>query len=102
MVILAVNDEGMKKERSASPLLLLQQLERHATPKTLIAAPEAEHFPNFRTKATRLMPDLGVESIATRKRANSAPPVTPPAITKRLRVTYKVSERLVRSYGRGV
>ena len=101
VVILAVDNEAMKKERSASPLLLLPHLERHATPKILVAATEAKHFPNFQTKASHLMPDLGIESIATRKRANSAPPVTPPAITKRLRVTYEDSERLVRSYSRG-
>lgn len=44
-----------------------------------------------------LTPNLGAEPVATRKRAISAPPVTPPAITKRLRITDEKVARLVRS-----
>ncbi len=90
-VILAVDDEAIKKESSANSSLLLQQLEHHASPKTLVATPEAECLPKFWTEANHLMP---IESIATHKRANSAPPVTPPAIAKRLRATDEDSERL--------
>ena len=99
-IILAVDDEAIKKESSANSSLLLQDLEHHASPKTLVAAPEAEYLPNFWTEANHLMPILEAESIATHKRASSAPPVTPPAIAKRLRVTDENSERLVRSCSR--
>ncbi len=97
-VIQAVDDEAIKKESSANPSLLLQQPEHHASPKTLVAAPQAEHLPTFWTEANHLMPNLEAE--ATHKRANSAPPVTPPATVKRLRVTDEDSERLVRSCSR--
>lgn len=96
---LTFDAQAVKKELSATPSGFDKQSERHASPKRLIAASEAEHVPNLRTEATRmhLTPNLGAESIATRKRPRSAPPLTPPANTKRLRVTEEKVERLVRS-----
>lgn len=101
LVVLAVDDQAVKKERSTSPPLFPQHSECHPSPETLIFAPEAEHVGNFETEANHSKPNLGGgESIATRKRASSAPPVTPPAINKRLRLTDENLERLVRSCSR--
>ena len=102
LVVLAVGDHAVKKERVTSPSLFVEHSERHPSPKSLVVAPEAEYLENSGTGAKHLMPNLGSESIAKRKRATSAPPVTPPAITKRLRLTDENLKRLVRSCSRMV
>lgn len=86
----AVDAQAIKNERSATPSFFDRcghSEQRHASPKRFTAASEAEHVPN----------SLGAGSIAIRKRPHSAPPLTTPAITKRLRVTDDKLERLVRS-----
>ncbi|CAF9931761.1 hypothetical protein IMSHALPRED_008710 [Imshaugia aleurites] len=64
LAVVAVDEQVIKQECSTSPTLhpslLLKQSERLPSPKTLVVA---------------------------HKRANSAPPITPPAITKRLRIS---------------
>lgn len=94
LVVLAVGEQSVKRECSTSPSLLLKESERRPNPKTLAAAPGADHVPKF---GTELMPNLRGESIATRKRANSAPPVASPAVIKRLRLTDESFEHLIRS-----
>lgn len=94
LVVLAVGEQSIKRERSTSPSLFLEEPERRPSPKTLAAAPGADHVPKFETE---LMPNLRGESIATRKRANSAPPIASPAVIKRLRLTDESLEHLVRS-----
>ena len=84
LVGLAVDAQAVKNERRATPFLFGEHSERHASPKRLIAASEAEHVPKLGAEAIHLTPNLMAESITTRKRPTSAPPVTPPAITKRL------------------
>ena len=77
---------------------LVRLSERHSRLKTLSVALEAEHVLSSGTNANHPMPILGDDSIATtRKRTSSAVPVTPSAIIKRLRLTDKDLERLVRS-----
>lgn len=86
LIVLAVDDQAIKKEHSPSLSLFPEQSEHHPSPRTLVVTPEAEQVPNF-----------GTETIATRKRSSSAPLVTPPTITKRLRLTDENLEHLVRS-----
>lgn len=100
LVVLAVGDQPIKQERVTSPSLFVEHSERHPSLKSLVVAPETEHLENFGTEANHLMPNLGGESIAKRKRATSAPLVTPPAITKRLHLTDENLNRLVRSCSR--
>ena len=77
-VRLVVDAQAVKKERSTTPSLIEEYSEGHASAK-------------------HLTPNLGAEFVATRKRPSSAPPVTPPSITKRLRISDEKVARLVRS-----
>lgn len=91
-VVLTDDDQAIKNESSASPPLFLEQAKRRPSPKTRVIASEAEPVSRFVTEIEHLESNSRDESIAIRKRANSAPLATP-AIIKRLRLTDEDSKR---------
>ena len=83
VLVLAVDDSSIKKERSASPSPLLKLSEHHRSPKSLVVALEAEQVPSSGTNVNHLIPTLGIESIAiTRKGTGPGSRVTDPTTTR--------------------
>ena len=101
-IVLAVDDQVVKKERSMSPSPFLEHPKRQPSPKTIVVALEAEHVPNLGTETNHLTPNIWQSWTRTGKRANSAPPVTPTSMTKRPRLTNENSDREMRSCSRVV
>lgn len=87
LVIPAVDNNAVKHERSSSSWPVPEHLECQPSPKALAVALEAECVPNPRTEANHAMSNVVDNSVATGKRANSAPPVTLTSITKRARLS---------------
>lgn len=93
--ILAVDDQAIKKERSTSPSLFIEQSECPPSHDVVVVAQRG-------TEANQMVPNTGSKSITTHKRACSVPPSRSPPTTKRLRVADGNLKRLVRSCSRVV